>query len=60
MAHVITSDREVIEIAQELAHELAKEAAQRDRQRQLPYAEIEKLSASGLFDITVPKEYRGA
>lgn len=60
MAHVIASDREAIEIAQDLAQEFAQGSAERDRQRKLPYLELEKLSESGLFGITVPKEYGGA
>ncbi|MEH1906446.1 hypothetical protein [Nostoc sp.] len=35
-AHIITSDREAIEIAQQLAAEFAQEAAERDRDRRLP------------------------
>lgn len=58
--HVITSDREAIEIAQQLATEFAAGSAERDRIRQLPHAELDQLSASGLLGITVPKEYGGA
>ena len=60
IAHVITSDREAIEVAQHLAAEFAQEAAERDRQRRLPYAELDQFSASGLWGITVPKEYGGS
>jgi SfnB family sulfur acquisition oxidoreductase len=59
-AHIIANDREAIELAQILAAEFAKEAAERDRQRRLPYTELDKFSASGLWGITVPKEYGGA
>lgn len=59
-AHIISSDREAIEIAQQLADEFAPTSAERDRHRRLPYAELRKLSASGLLGITVPKEYGGA
>ncbi|WP_416668836.1 SfnB family sulfur acquisition oxidoreductase [Egbenema bharatensis] len=58
--HIITNDREAIEVAQQLAAEFARESAERDRDRLLPYAEIEQLSASGLLAITVPTEYGGA
>lgn len=59
-AHRITSDAEAIAIARELATEFAKGAADRDRTRRLPIAEIERFSQSGLWAITVPKEYGGA
>lgn len=58
--HVISSDPEAIEIAQQLSVEFAKESAERDRKRRLPFTELDKLSASGLLGITVPKEYGGA
>ncbi|MBH8573432.1 SfnB family sulfur acquisition oxidoreductase [Nostocaceae cyanobacterium CENA369] len=59
-AHVIANDAEAIAIARELAADFAKEDSQRDRQRRLPYEEVKKFSASGLWGITVPKEYGGA
>jgi SfnB family sulfur acquisition oxidoreductase len=59
-AHVIRDDDEAIAIAQQLSAEFAQESAERDRERRLPHAELEKLSASGLLGITVPKEYGGA
>lgn len=59
-AHVITSDEEAIAVAKDLAAEFAKESADRDRQRRLPIAEIERFSQSGLWAITVPKEFGGA
>lgn len=58
--HVITHDHEAIEIAQQLAAEFAKDSAERDRDRKLPHAELDRLSASGLLGITVPKKYGGA
>lgn len=57
---IIESDQEAIEIAQQLAEEFAKESAARDRHRRLPHAELEKLSASGFWGITIPKQYGGA
>ncbi len=57
---MIQSDTEAIAVAQELAEEFEKDASERDRQRKLPYAEVQKLSQSGLLAITVPKEYGGA
>jgi SfnB family sulfur acquisition oxidoreductase len=59
-ARVIQDDAEAIAVAKELAEEFAQGASQRDTERQLPYAEVEKLSQSGLLAITVPKEYGGA
>lgn len=54
------SDAEAIAAAQSLAAEFALGAAQRDRERGLPWREIERYSASGLGGITVPREYGGA
>jgi SfnB family sulfur acquisition oxidoreductase len=60
LAHIIKSDEEAISIAKELAPAIAKEAAKRDSERQLPYKELDLFSQSGLWGITVPKEYGGA
>lgn len=60
LAHVIRSDEEAIQIAQQLAHEFAKEASARDYERRLPLKEIEQYSASGLWGITIPKAFGGA
>ena len=59
-AHVIQSDEEAIAIAQEIAAEFAQHSSERDKERRLPYEEVQKLSQSGLLAITVPKEYGGA
>jgi SfnB family sulfur acquisition oxidoreductase len=59
-AHVIRSDGEAIEIARDVAAILAEGAAERDRDRKLPYAEMDLLSDRGLLAITVPKEFGGA
>lgn len=48
-----------IEAAAALAERFAEESALRDRERRLPVAEIEALSASGLLAITVPVAYGG-
>ena len=58
-ARVLKSEAEAIEAAHVLAAEFAKGAAERDRERQLPVAEIDAFSGSGLWAITVPKEYGG-
>ncbi|AIZ33030.1 SfnB family sulfur acquisition oxidoreductase [Pseudomonas parafulva] len=59
-AQVIGSGSEAIEVAQRLAADFAREAAARDRERRLPWAELERFSDSGLWAITVPKAYGGA
>jgi SfnB family sulfur acquisition oxidoreductase len=59
-AHIIQSDEEAIAIAHSLASSFAESAAERDRSRRLPYNEIDAFSKSGLWGITVPREYGGA
>ena len=60
LAHIIRSDEEAIQVAKTLAVEFAKEASQRDYQRQLPLREVQQYSASGLWGITIPKQFGGA
>ncbi len=57
--HRIRSDQEAIKIAQQIAQQLGAEESARDRDRRLPYAEIEILTASGLWGITIPKVFGG-
>ncbi len=57
---VIRDDAEAIAVARTLADEFRRDAAARDRERRLPRDEIERYSASGLWAITVPREYGGA
>ncbi|TBV01809.1 SfnB family sulfur acquisition oxidoreductase [Phytopseudomonas dryadis] len=59
-AHIIASDAEAIEVARRLADEFAIEAVERDRERRLPWEELDRFSQSGLWAITVPKAYGGA
>lgn len=59
-AHLIRSDEEAIAVATDLARDFAATAADRDRLRQLPWAEVERFSASGLWGITVPRAHGGA
>jgi SfnB family sulfur acquisition oxidoreductase len=59
-AHLIRSDDEAILVAQGLAIEFAREASERDQKRRLPFQEIEISSRSGIWGITVPREYGGA
>lgn len=59
-AHIIQSDAEALDIAHALAEQFKGNAVQRDAQRILPFQEIEAYSQSGLWAITVPKQYGGA
>ena len=56
----IRDDAHALEVAHALAADFAREAALRDRERRLPWAELERFSASGLWGITVPREHGGA
>jgi len=55
----ISSEAEALQIAATLAEEFRTSAAERDRDRLLPWDEIERYTASGLWAITVPKAYGG-
>ncbi|RJL70603.1 SfnB family sulfur acquisition oxidoreductase [Acinetobacter radioresistens] len=59
-AHIIQNDEEALAIAQNLSQKFKAEAVQRDQNRILPFEEIEAYSQSGLWAITVPKQYGGA
>jgi SfnB family sulfur acquisition oxidoreductase len=56
----IRDDSEALAVAEEVAAELKKRAVERDRDRILPYEEMELVSDTGLLAITVPKAYGGA
>ena len=56
----VLSTPQAIDTATTLAAEFARGAAGRDRERELPHTELDRLSASGLLAITVPAEYGGA
>jgi SfnB family sulfur acquisition oxidoreductase len=56
----ILSAVEAVSVARELAGEFAAGAAQRDRNRELPFREMNRLAASGLLAVTVPAAYGGA
>ncbi|MFI7026367.1 acyl-CoA dehydrogenase family protein [Micromonospora sp. NPDC049900] len=60
MTRVIRTDEEAVEVARKLAAVFADEAGVRDRDRRLPEAEVDELSASGLLGVTVPAEFGGA
>ena len=59
-AYRIQSDEEAITIAKQLAEQFAKEASIRDQDRRLPTEELDAFSQSGLWAITIPKQYGGA
>ncbi len=59
-AHVIRTDAEAIAVAHKVAAFLLEGDAERDRQRQVPVEVVDVFSNSGLWGITVPKEFGGA
>ncbi|MGV6872796.1 SfnB family sulfur acquisition oxidoreductase [Pseudochelatococcus sp. B33] len=59
-AAIIRDDAEALAVARELAADFARDAVARDRERRLPWPELPRYSASGIWGITVPKEYGGA
>jgi SfnB family sulfur acquisition oxidoreductase len=59
-AYVIRDDSEALEIAHRFAAQIMQSTAARDRDRILPFAEIEAFSQSGLGAIAVPRSYGGA
>ncbi len=59
-AHIIKSDAEALEIAEQLAEQFKQGEVLRDAERILPFEQIEAYSQSGLWAITVPKQYGGA
>ncbi len=59
-AHRIKDDAEAIQVAKQLAEKFAKEASVRDTERLLPIEELNAFSQSGLWAITIPRQYGGA
>lgn len=59
-AHRIKDDAEAIAVAKQLAVQFGQEAALRDAERRLPIDELNAFSQSGLWGITIPKQYGGA
>ena len=53
----IRDDAHAIEVARKLAADFEENAVPRDRERVLPWAELDRFSASGLWSITVPVSY---
>ena len=58
-AQRITSEAQALQVAAELAVEFGQSAAERDRERILPFDQIERFSHSGLWAITVPRSHGG-
>lgn len=58
--HLIRDDAEALQVATALAAEFTPGAALRDSERRLPVAELKQLRQSGLWGITIPREYGGA
>ena len=58
-AHRIGSEEDATLAARALAADFRQQASERDINRILPYAELDRLSQSGLTAITVPPEYDG-
>ncbi|WP_114811521.1 SfnB family sulfur acquisition oxidoreductase [Paraburkholderia kururiensis] len=56
----IADDAAALAAARTLADAFAQGAAARDRERALPWDELDQWSESGLGAITVPREYGGA
>jgi SfnB family sulfur acquisition oxidoreductase len=59
-ARVIASDAEALRVAREFAVTLSPGASERDRARDIPFVELDALSASGLLGVTVPRAFGGA
>ncbi|WP_435636026.1 SfnB family sulfur acquisition oxidoreductase [Pseudomonas solani] len=57
---IIRDDAEALAVARQLAGQFRSGAAERDRERRLPHAELDTFSRSGLWGITVPREFGGA
>lgn len=58
-AKVLANDEQALSAARELASVARPGAAIRDRERQLPWAQIEQFSASGLGSILIGREFGG-
>ncbi|NMY83661.1 SfnB family sulfur acquisition oxidoreductase [Pseudomonas sp. WS 5411] len=56
---MLRNDSEALAAAHALAQAARLQAGLRDRQRKLPWAEIEQFTRSGLGSISIPREYGG-
>jgi SfnB family sulfur acquisition oxidoreductase len=59
-AHVIRDGAEAIAVAERVAAVLLEQDAERDRTREVPAAIVDLYSNSGLWGISVPREFGGA
>jgi alkylation response protein AidB-like acyl-CoA dehydrogenase len=59
-AQRIKSDEQALEAVRIFTQQIRGESAARDRERRLPFEEIELFSETGLWGIAVPKRYGGA
>jgi SfnB family sulfur acquisition oxidoreductase len=60
IAHVIRTESEAVAAARTIASQIEQGASERDRQRSLPFAEVETLSQSGLLGLIIPRAHGGA
>jgi SfnB family sulfur acquisition oxidoreductase len=58
-AHIIKTEQEAVDTARALAARFRETAGERDRDRRLPWAELDESLATGLWGITIPREYGG-
>ena len=58
--YLIESDEQALGAAEHLAADFSIQASLRDSKRLLPWQELDRFSASGLWGATVPAEYGGA
>ncbi|KRE06911.1 SfnB family sulfur acquisition oxidoreductase [Bosea sp. Root381] len=56
----IAGDQEALSVAAAIAADFAAGASARDRDRLLPWPQVEAFSRSGLWAITVPRDHGGA
>jgi len=59
-AHLIRDDAEALAVAERVAAVLLEQAAERDHRRQVPAGIVDLYSNSGLWGISVPREFGGA
>ena len=55
----IATEAEALAAARDMAAWLATEASARDKERRIPYGELDSLASSGLLAITVPRDAGG-
>ncbi|MND32094.1 Dibenzothiophene desulfurization enzyme C [compost metagenome] len=59
-AALIESDAQALRAAHEVAQQAREDAARRDRERELPWRELELFTRLGLGGIRIPRKYGGA